>query len=411
MSFTTLNLHPKILKALDIAGYTEPTLIQQKVIPKILRGFDIRASAQTGTGKTAAFLLPVLQNIITSTTKPGHGPRLLVLVPTRELAAQVADQAKKYSQGFPKIKTVVVTGGMPFPPQLRQVRDPHEILIATPGRLIDLMETKKISLGRVETVVLDEADRMLDMGFREPVELILSATPKARQTLLFSATLPKSVLKLSEKFLDKPMEIAAQSQQAKHENIDQKILEVKDIKGKKAQLLKILKDESVESAIIFAATKKGVDILTEELYDLGFNVDPLHGDMDQKERARTIRRFRDKRTDFLVATDIAARGIDIDSLSHVINFDLPRQSEDYVHRIGRVGRAGAVGTAISLVSKQELPLLRKIEQFMSGKSKETTSGPIKGPRKGSEKKPTRKAWKKKRPIKQKKAKRPYASRK
>jgi superfamily II DNA/RNA helicase len=363
MSFDQLGLHPDLLKAIAETGYTTPTEIQLKAIPKVMRGFDIRASAQTGTGKTAAFLLPALHRLTTPSTGPGKGPRLLVLVPTRELAMQITTQANKYSRFLHRVKTVCVYGGVPYAIQSRDLARPFEVLIATPGRLIDFINRGKIDFSRLEMVVLDEADRMLDMGFIEPVEQIVAATPPTRQTLLFSATLQGPVIKLSEKLLNKPMEIVVHSDQAKHENIKQNLHYVDDMQHKNRLLNHILKDDGVEHAIVFTATKRDADQVAEELQSHGHQAAALHGDMNQRQRARTIAQLRKGEIKIVVATDIAARGIDVQSITHVINFDLPRTAEDYVHRIGRTGRAGAQGTALSFAAGRDLSLVKRIERF------------------------------------------------
>lgn len=363
MNFKELNLDSRIQKALSENGYEKPTEIQQKAIPIVERGCDVRASAQTGTGKTAAFLLPALSRIATQKPKSGRGPRVLILAPTRELAVQIQAQAIKYSKYLQKLNTVCVSGGMPFPPQLRQLAKPYEILVATPGRLIDLMQKKKIEFSRLELLVLDEADRMLDMGFFEPVKRIVSKTPKERQTLLFSATLEGSVSKLSEYLLDSPVDIVIHSAKQKHENIEQKLHYTDDVHHKNRLLDHLLNEEISDSSIVFTSTKRHADKLSGELYEKGFNVGRLHGDMNQRQRTKTIAKFKSGKIKTLVATDVAARGIDVQSISHVINFDLPRNIEDYVHRIGRTGRAGAKGVAFSFAAGNEKGLVRQIEKF------------------------------------------------
>lgn len=363
MAFEQLNLDPKILKAIAEAGYSDPTEIQLKAIPKVLRGFDIRASAQTGTGKTAAFLLPALNRLVVPAEKSGKGPRVLILSPTRELAMQIATQAEKYSKYLHRVKTVCVSGGVPYHPQLRQLSRPFEILIATPGRLIDLMNKGKIDFSRLEMLVLDEADRMLDMGFVEPVKKIAAATPQERQTLLFSATLQGSVQKLSEQLLNKPMDIVVHAEKEKHENIEQRLHYVDNLGHKTRLLDHILSEEEVNHTIIFTSTKRHADQLVKELYSKGRRAAALHGDMNQRQRTRTITDLRNGKINILVATDVAARGIDIQSITHVINFDLPRNIEDYVHRIGRTGRAGAKGTALSFAAGSDAQLVKRIEKF------------------------------------------------
>jgi len=363
MTFDNLCLHPKILKAIDKVGYPKPTQIQQKAIPKIVRGFDIRASAQTGTGKTAAFLLPALHRLMNPSSKPGTGPRVLILAPTRELAMQIAAQTDKYSKTLKRIKTVCIVGGMPYPTQMRQLSRPYEILIATPGRLIDFIGRKKIDFSRIEMLILDEADRMLDMGFLEPVEQIVAATPSSRQTLLFSATLQGSVIKLSERLLSKPMEIKVQQEQKKAHNIKQSLHFADDLPHKNRLLDHILNQEDMGHTIVFTSTKRHADQLARDLREKQHPVAALHGDMNQSKRSRTITQLRKGKIRILVATDVAARGIDVQSITHVINYDLPTNVEDYVHRIGRTGRAGAKGNACSFVSHRDAVMMKKIEEF------------------------------------------------
>ncbi len=366
MSFNHLDLHADILKAVAEAGYTHPTEVQKQVIPKVISGCDIKASAQTGTGKTAAFLLPVLNRLVAPGAKPGRGPRVLILVPTRELAMQVAEQSQKYSKYLHRIKTVCVVGGVPYHAQMRQLLRPYDILIATPGRLIDFIQQRKVDFSRVEMLVLDEADRMLDMGFVEPVENIVAKTPSSRQTLLFSATLQGSVVKLSEKLLKNPLEIAIHAEKAKHDNIEQKLYYVDNLNHKNRLLEHILNEDNVH-AIVFTATKRHADQLVRELKDKGFQAGALHGDMNQSKRTKTIFQLKKGQIKILVATDVAARGIDVQSITHIVNFDLPQTAEDYVHRIGRTGRAGANGIALSFVSGRDQLLVKDIEKFTGHK--------------------------------------------
>lgn len=367
MTFDSFNLHPQILKALTAAGYVQPTEIQSKAIPKIVRGFDIRASAQTGTGKTGAFLLPALNQLVAPPKKPGKGPRLLILVPTRELAMQVELQAQKYSRYLPQLKSVCVVGGVPYSVQLRKLSKPCDIMIATPGRLIDFMGRSKIDFSRLEILVLDEADRMLDMGFLEPVEQIVSATPSDRQTLLFSATLQGSVKTLSEKLLNKPMDIIVHADHAKHEQISQTIYYADGLDHKNRLLEHILKMDGVDRTIVFTSTKRHADELVDDLQAKGHRAAVLHGDMKQRQRTRTLAQMKQGEISVLVATDVASRGIDVQAVTHVINFDLPRSAEDYVHRIGRTGRAGASGSALSFASKRDSFLVKKIEAYTGQK--------------------------------------------
>ncbi len=367
MSFKNFNLDSRILKAVEEAGYKVPTPIQESVIPILMNGDDVRASAQTGTGKTAAFLIPSLHRIMTEPAKEGKGPRIVILTPTRELAMQVANEAEKYARHLPKVKVVCIYGGAPFPPQKRDLARPYEILVATPGRLIDHMEEGRISLGRVDVLILDEADRMLDMGFIEPVEQIVADTPATRQTLLFSATLKGSVLNLSKRLMNNPKEVCVIPAEEKYDHIKQEIYHVDHVTHKLDLLKHLLDDSTIRQAIIFTATKRFADELTQELRDAGHQVSALHGDMNQSQRARTLGMLRQGRLRFLVATDVAARGIDVSTITHVFNFDLPRCVEDYTHRIGRTGRAGATGVACSFATPKERMLMKQIETSLKQK--------------------------------------------
>lgn len=367
MSFQNFPLSPNILKAVAAKGYETPTEIQLKAIPKILAGFDIRASAPTGTGKTASFLLPAL-NLCTQPPKiPGKGPRILILSPTRELAMQIAAEAEVYSRFLKKVCTICISGGVSYHPQLKNLSRPHEVLIATPGRLQDLIDRKKVNLSRVEMVVLDEADRMLDMGFIGPVEKIVAKTPTERQTLLFSATMKGSVLKLSEKLLTRPLDIVVQKEKENRGQIQERLHYVDNIAHKNRILEHILKQDDCETAIIFTSTKRHAAQLALDLTDRGHKAAVLHGDIKQNQRTKTVAKLRKGLINILVATDVAARGIDVPDISHVINFDLPTFAEDYVHRIGRTGRAGAEGTALSFAASRDAGMLRKIEQFTGHK--------------------------------------------
>lgn len=374
MTFQQLLSNPHIVKALGELGYTTPTPIQATAIPKALEGADLRASAQTGTGKTAAFMLPTLERIAESQSFAGKsegpnakGPRVLVLVPTRELAIQVAAETAKFSKYLPRMKTVCVYGGTPYPVEIRALRMPYEILVATPGRLIDHLERGRINLSKLEVLILDEADRMLDMGFIEPVERIAAATPPSRQTLLFSATMKGNVLKLSNKLLKNPVEIEIQADPVQQLQIEQSVQAVDNLDHKYKILDHLLADATVTQAIIFTGTKRQADKLADKLEQDGLTVAPLHGDMNQRQRTRTIAQMKQGRIKILVATDVAARGIDVPTISHVINFDIPMSTEDYVHRIGRTGRAGASGKAILLATHREMRFVRQIERFTGQK--------------------------------------------
>jgi len=363
MSFEKLNLPEELLSAVSKLGYKSPTSIQAEAIPTILEGNDLRASANTGTGKTAAFLLPALKKVM-SPPKPGcRGPRVLILVPTRELAMQVSNEAITLSKFLPKIKTVCVYGGVPFFKQKSQLSGKVDLLIATPGRLIDHLGRGKLDLSGVEMFILDEADRMLDMGFFEPVQEIYASFGTPPQTLMFSATLKGAVIKFSKKLLNNPKEISVAGQATERLNIEQRIHFADGLSHKQQLLEHLLSDTIVYQAIVFTATKRFAGELVEKLEEKGHRAAPLHGDMCQRQRSRTMRRMRDGKIRILIATDVAARGLDVQSISHVINFDLPTNAEDYVHRIGRTGRAGAKGVAISLVSSRERQYLRDIEKY------------------------------------------------
>jgi superfamily II DNA/RNA helicase len=364
MTFEELKLHPLLLKALGECGYAEPTPIQAEAIPLALEGRDLMASAQTGTGKTAAFILPALQRLTAPSVAKSRGPRILVLTPTRELANQVTDAANKYGKHLARVKVVSILGGMPYPLQNKLLSQPLEILVATPGRLIDHLQRGRIDFSRLEMVVLDEADRMLDMGFIEDVETILDATPKSRQVLLFSATFEGAVAKLAERLLSEPARIQIAQQKARHEHIEQRLHVIDDLEHKNRLLEHLLQGEGVGQAIVFTATKRDADELAGYLYDLGHRSAALHGDMNQRERNRTLTQVRRGQVDVLVATDVAARGIDVPGISHVINYDLPKFAEDYVHRIGRTGRAGAAGIAVSFAGQRDSLHLKRIERFI-----------------------------------------------
>ena len=365
MSFEDLKLHPSIIKAISDAGYTVPTPIQQQAIPELLSGHDVMASAQTGTGKTAAFMLPALHLLATPTPSQirSRGPRILVLTPTRELALQVSEAAKKYGKYLPRINVVSILGGMPYPLQNKLLSQPVDILVATPGRLIDHIQRGRIDFKRLQMMVLDEADRMLDMGFIEDVETIAAATPATRQTLLFSATLDNAIDKVAAKLLKNPQRIQVASAKTKLDNIEQRLHYADDMSHKNRLLDHVLRDEKLKQAIVFTATKRDADTLADNLYAQGFAAAALHGDMNQRERNRTLKRLRSGGLRVLVATDVAARGIDVADITHVINFDLPKFAEDYVHRIGRTGRAGATGVAVSFASNKDGAHLSKIERY------------------------------------------------
>jgi superfamily II DNA/RNA helicase len=361
-TFATLGLAPAILKAIEDSGYTVPTPIQAQAIPEALAGQDLMASAQTGTGKTAAFILPALQRLSVESQVRSKGPRILVLTPTRELAQQVSDAANKYGKNM-RVKVVSILGGMPYPLQNKLLSGFVDILVATPGRLIDHIERGRIDFSRLEMLVLDEADRMLDMGFIDDVERIAAATPATRQTLLFSATLDGAIGNLAQRLLKSPKRISVAATKARHENIEQKLMYADDMAHKNRLLDHILRDVDLNQAVVFTATKRDADTLADSLSAQGHAAAALHGDMNQRERNRTLVNLRRGNVRVLVATDVAARGIDVPGITHVINFDLPKFAEDYVHRIGRTGRAGASGIAVSFASNRDAGTLRNIERY------------------------------------------------
>jgi len=363
MKFDSLGLVAPLCHAVATAGYTDPTPVQARVIPEALAGRDLMVSSQTGSGKTAAFMLPALQLLTEAHATHGRGPRVLVLVPTRELSMQVTKAAETYGRSMGRVKTVCIVGGMPYPAQNRLLQAGVDILVATPGRLLDQMQSGRVDLSRLQMLVLDEADRMLDMGFKDDLEAIVSKMPAKRQTLLFSATLDSNIVRLAGSMLREPVRIEIDSQKARHENIVQRLHFADDMGHKNRLLNHLLRDVAMNQAIVFTATKRSADDLALDLHSKGFAAAALHGDMNQGARTRTLQALHRGRLRVLVATDVAARGIDVHGVSHVINYDLPRQAEDYVHRIGRTGRAGRSGTAISLVNAREHAQVRTIERF------------------------------------------------
>ncbi|MCB1985341.1 MAG: DEAD/DEAH box helicase [Burkholderiales bacterium] len=363
MSFEDLNLHPLVLKAIQKSGYTTPTPIQQSAIPELISGTDVIASAQTGTGKTAAFMLPALHHLAEPSKIRSRGPRVLVLTPTRELAEQVSNAAKNYGKYLSRMNVISILGGMPYSLQNKLLSQPVDVLVATPGRLIDHIQRGHINFSRLQMLVLDEADRMLDMGFIADVEQIASVTPKNKQTVMFSATLNVAIEKIAERLLKSPKRIQIASQKERLNNIEQRLHYVDNLTHKNKLLDHVLRDETLKQAIVFTATKRDADLLADNLYARGHTAAALHGDMNQRERNRTLTRLRKGGLRILVATDVAARGIDISDITHVINFDLPKFAEDYVHRIGRTGRAGAAGIAVSFATHKDGLHLKRIERF------------------------------------------------
>ncbi|HID7646153.1 TPA: DEAD/DEAH box helicase [Neisseria meningitidis] len=371
IKFADLNLDKNILSAVSSEGYESPTPIQAQAIPFALEGRDIMASAQTGSGKTAAFLLPTLQKLTKRSEKPGKGPRALVLTPTRELAAQVEKNALAYAKNMRWFRTVSIVGGASFGYQTRALSKPVDLIVATPGRLMDLMQSGKVDFERLEVLILDEADRMLDMGFIDDIETIVEATPSDRQTLLFSATWDGAVGKLARKLTKDPeiIEVERVDDQGK---IEEQLLYCDDMRHKNRLLDHILRDANIDQCVIFTSTKAMTEVIADELYEKGFAANCLHGDMPQGWRNRTLMDLRKGRCKILVATDVAARGIDVPTITHVINYDLPKQAEDYVHRIGRTGRAGRTGIAITFAEVNEYVKVHKIEKYINRKLPELT---------------------------------------
>ncbi|PKQ43619.1 DEAD/DEAH box helicase [Confluentibacter flavum] len=365
MSFTNLGLSQALLKAISKKGYSTPSPIQQKAIPHILQGKDILASAQTGTGKTAGFTLPLL-HLLSENPKEKYSPiRALILTPTRELAAQVYANVKEYSE-FVNIRSAVIFGGVNQKPQVATMRQGIDVLVATPGRLLDLINQNHISLKRVEILVLDEADRMLDMGFLRDIERIIKLMPEKRQNLMFSATFSADIKKLAHGILNHPVQVEATPENTTVDAISQKVYRV--AKGLKTDLIiKLISEGNWKQVLVFGRTKHGANKLAEKLVKAGITTAAIHGNKSQGARTKALEGFKKGSVRVLVATDIAARGLDIPLLPHVINFEIPNIPEDYVHRIGRTGRAGAVGEAISLVSPDETTFLRDIEKLVGMK--------------------------------------------
>ena len=354
--FCQFNLHASLLKALTDLGYTTPTPIQSGMIPLMLTGVDVIGQAQTGTGKTAAFALPILNNY-----QPRQTPQALVLAPTRELALQVSEAMQGYGR-HSGAKVLAVYGGQGYGQQIRQLRNGVDIVVGTPGRLLDLLERKLLDFSAIQTVVLDEADEMLKMGFIDDVEAILAKTPATRQTALFSATMPPPIRRLADKYMRAPQSVTIQRNQITAVAIEQRYYLVRP-SDKVAALTRILENEDVKRALIFARTRVGTAELANALTQQGFPAETLNGDLTQEARERVLNRFRNDQVQILVATDVAARGLDIDDISHVFNHDLPTEAEVYVHRIGRTGRASKTGIAISLIAPAEHAHLRRIEAF------------------------------------------------
>ncbi len=366
MRFDELGLAPELLKAVSDKGYETPTPIQAQAIPIVLSGKDLMGGAQTGTGKTAAFTLPLLQRILpfasASPSPARHPVRVLMLAPTRELAIQVHESVRDYSKYVP-IRSLCAFGGVDIKPQIEEIRLGIEVLVATPGRLLDLVEQKCLNFGQVQALVLDEADRMLDMGFIPDVTRIINLLPVQRQSLLFSATFSEEIKKLADRMLREPQLIEVARRNTVSETITHRVHPVA-AEAKRALLVKLLKSSEVNQVLVFTRTKIETNRLARELQRAGIAADSIHGDKSQQDRLKALEAFKDGTTLVLVATDVAARGLDIDELPHVINFEIPRTPEDYIHRIGRTGRAGKQGTAISLVSTDEVQYLVDIEKLI-----------------------------------------------
>ncbi|WP_416768431.1 DEAD/DEAH box helicase [Sulfurimonas sp. ST-25] len=368
MSFTTLGLSEPILRAVAETGYTQPTPIQQKAIPVVLSGKDILAGAQTGTGKTAGFTLPMLQLLSTKATSRGkRSVRALVLTPTRELAAQVGESVKTYGKFLP-LRSTIIFGGVNINPQTNALRSGVDIVVATPGRLLDHANQKNIDLSKVEMLILDEADRMLDMGFIHDIKKIFKMLPQKRQNLLFSATFSKEIQTLADSLLNKPELIEVAQRNKTSDRVQQTVHLIRQDQ-KRAVLSALIKNNNWAQVLVFTRTKHGANRLSKQLIDDGIAAEAIHGNKSQSARTKALKAFKEGKVRILVATDIAARGLDIDQLPHVVNFELPNVPEDYVHRIGRTGRAGNEGEAVSLVCPEEMPFLKSIEKLIKAEIK------------------------------------------
>ncbi len=363
--FAELGLSKPVLAALQEAGISEPTTIQRRTIGLILDGNNLLASAETGSGKTAAFGLPIVECL----QEPGDKPRALVLVPTRELALQVSTQFKLFSKNL-KLKVVTLYGGAGMDQQLRSLRGNVDIIVATPGRLNDYIERKAVDLSKVEMLVLDEADRLLDLGFMPQVRRIISKVNKERQTLMFSATIDDRIGRLSNEFSEDPIIVKVNNERVDAATVEQQFVHVTEF-NKDALLLKLLSDFGAEAVLVFTRTKRKAGWVSDRLQDAKVVAEEIHGDLSQSQRERALKKFRTGEISVLVATDVAARGLDIPTISHVVNYDLPDTPEDYVHRIGRTGRAGKSGTAVSFISEEQRHLVRDIEKVV-GRQLEST---------------------------------------
>jgi superfamily II DNA/RNA helicase len=369
--FATMGLAPEILRSVTEAGYTEPTDVQLRAIPAAISGTDLLVSSRTGSGKTAAFVLPALQRVIEARRDPAkkrergqpNGPRVLVLAPTRELAMQVSRACTVYGRNVQGLRVATVVGGVPYAAQLKALRGPLDILIATPGRLIDHMGSGKAALAQVELLILDEADRMLDMGFIDDIHLIAKEMSKERQTMMFSATFDGTVGGLAAQLTHDAQRIRISAPSEQHTQIEQRLHWADNRSHRDALLDQILTDRNIEQAVVFTSTQRDADELADRLSQIGHSVAALHGGMPQGRRNRVLGALRMKQLKVLVATDVAARGIDVPTITHVINYGLPMKAEDYVHRIGRTGRAGRSGLAITIAERRDIPMIRRIERF------------------------------------------------
>jgi len=369
MQFSDLGLAAELLRAVEEQGYTQPTPIQEQAIPPILLGQDVMAGAQTGTGKTAAFTLPLLQRLLpqanNSVSPARHPVRALVLAPTRELAAQVWESVRTYGQ-HSMLRSTCVYGGVSIDPQMKELRAGVEVLVATPGRLLDLVQQRSANLSQVQILVLDEADRMLDMGFMPDLRRIISLLPAQRQNLMFSATFPDDIKKFADQVLQSPVRIQVAARNTVAELITHSAFKVDPLR-KRELLANLVRTRDMRQVLVFTSTKLSANRLSRQLERDGFNCAALHSDKTQGERMQALADFKDGKVTVLVATDIAARGLDIEQLPHVINYELPPNPEDYIHRIGRTGRAGLTGEAISLVAPDEQDLLQGIEKMIKKK--------------------------------------------
>ena len=372
--FASLGLSEPLCRALSDSGYTQPTTVQVQAIPAALKGSDLMVASSTGSGKTAAFMLPALERIIAArgdgkrrdnqgTKGKVHGPRVLVLAPTRELAMQVAKAASTYGNHLQGLRVATIVGGVPYGYQLKALKGPLDVLIATPGRLLDHLSTGAAVLSNVDVLVLDEADRMLDMGFIEDIEQIAEALPAERQTLMFSATFAGHVGQLAQRLTRDAVRIEVASHTDSHDNIEQRLHLADSLAHKNDLLDHLLTTKEVDQAVVFTSTQRDADILADRLADMGHAVAALHGGMPQGRRNRVLQALRSRQLRVLVATDVAARGIDVPTITHVINYGMPMKAEDYVHRIGRTGRAGRSGLAVTLAERRDIPMVRRIERF------------------------------------------------